>query len=104
MHQITKKNQYQNFRAALYVRAIDLAPLGNDITPFIERFTFFCKHIKISKVYLETHRDMVITSESTLVAVRDYLNGQGVETSAGITATIAETNSFQTFCYSNPVY
>jgi hypothetical protein len=104
MNQMDVTNKYQNFRAALYVRAIDLAPLCGDITPFVEKFTQFSHSIKISKVYIETHRDMVIPSEDTLTAVRDYLNEIGVETSAGITVTINEKNSFQTYCYSDPFY
>ena len=104
MNQITTANKYQNFRAALYVRAIDLAPLGGDITPFVKTFTHFSTYVKISKVYIETHRDMVIPSEDTLTAVRDYLLEIGVETSAGITATIDETDNFKTYCYSDPFY
>ena len=104
MNQNAAANKYENFRTALYVRAIDLAPLGDDISSFVKTFAQVSSYIKISKVYIETHRDMIIPSEDTLIAVRDYLNENGVETSAGITVTINEKNSYQTYCYSDPFY
>jgi len=98
----TFSSKYQNFGCAIYLRALDIAPLGKDITPFKEHFDLLSKYIKVNKVYVETHRDTIIPDESTLVAVRDYLNARGVQTSAGITVTIDEKDSFKTYCYSNP--
>jgi hypothetical protein len=100
----TTKNNYKNFRAALYVRALDLAPLKGDITPFKERFEQINKNVKLDKAYLETHRDLIIPDEETMLAVKNYLTGLGIETSAGITVTIKESDNFKTYCYSNPVY
>lgn len=100
----TRKNNYKNFRAALYIRSLDLAPLRGDITPFRKTFERINKNVKLDKVYLETHRDLVITDEETILAVREYLTGLGIETSGGITATIKESDNFKTYCYSNPVY
>jgi hypothetical protein len=99
-----KKDGYKNFRAALYVRALDLAPLQGDITPFKERFQQIYQNVKLGKVYLETHRDLVIPDEDTMLAVKDYLSTLGIETAAGITVTIKESDNFKTYCYSNPVY
>ena len=95
---------YQNFQAAVYLRAGDIAALGGDINPFKERFEALCSSIKISKVYVETHRDLVIPSEAILVAVRDYLVNRGTQVAGGITVTINERDHFATYCYSNPEY
>lgn len=98
----SKNTGYKNFRAAVYIRALDLAPLKDDITPLKKRFEQFMRHVKIGKVYIETHRDLVIPSETTLRAVRDYFNELGIETAAGITVTVNERDRFKTYCYSNP--
>jgi hypothetical protein len=95
-------NTYQNFQVAMYLRAHDVAVLGSDIAPFKERFEALCHSVKINKVYVESHRNMVIPAEATLVAVRDYLVGRGTQVAGGITATIAERSNFATYCYSNP--
>jgi len=98
------KNTYQNFRVALYLRAGDISALGGDITPFKERFETLCHSVKINKVYVETHRSLVIPAEATLVAVRDYLVSRGTQVAGGITATINEQGHFASYCYSNPEY
>ena len=96
------KNAYQNFQVAMYMTAFDVAALGNDIAPFQERFEALLRSVKISKVYVETHRDLLIPAESTLVAVRDYLKSKGVQATGGITVTIAEPKNNASYCYSNP--
>ncbi len=95
---------YQNFQVALYLRAGDIAALGSDITPFKERFEALCHSVNINKVYVETHRSLVIPTESTLVAVRDYLVNRGTQVAGGITVTINEREIFASYCYSNPEY
>jgi hypothetical protein len=97
-------NYYQNFRVAIYLRALDLEALHGDITPFKERFHVLSRHVKVDKVYVETHRDLVIPDETTLIAVRDFLKERGVQVSGGITVTIKESDNFKTYCYSNPKY
>jgi hypothetical protein len=97
------KSQYNNFKAALYVRALDIAPLKDDISPFIKRFEAINEFIRVDKVYLETHRDLTIPAKSTLIALKQYFNEKRIETSAGITVTILESDNLRAFCYSDPV-
>ena len=97
-------NTYQSFQVAMYLRASDVAALGSDITPFKEHFETLCHSVKINKVYVETHRGLVIPAEATLVAVRDYLVSRGTQVAGGITVTIANAWHFNTYCYSNPEY
>lgn len=99
-----KAKNYENFRAALYIRALDLAPLKDDITPLMERFETLSQWIHLGKVYIETHRDLVVPSETTLIKVRDYFRDLGIETSGGITCTINEEDHLKSLCYTNPKY
>ncbi len=94
----------RNFRTALYIRALDIAPLGGDITPFVEKFEKIHGFATIDKVYVEVHRDMVIPTEETLLALKTYFAGKQIAASAGITVTVDESDDFKTYCYSDPFY
>jgi hypothetical protein len=59
-------------------------------------------HVKIDKVYLETHRDTIVVEQETLDAAKRFFLSKGVRVAGGITATINEANQFETYCYSNP--
>jgi hypothetical protein len=69
-----------------------LKPLWNEIS----------RQLKVDKVYLETHRDLVVVSQDTLNIAKKFFKDRGIEIAGGITLTISEPNRFQTFCYSNP--
>ncbi|MDD4461171.1 MAG: hypothetical protein PHP94_02505 [Eubacteriales bacterium] len=97
-------DRYQNFRAALYIRALDIAPLGDDITPMTRQFEKLNEFVGFGKVYLETHRDMVVPEKKTLLALKEWFQARGLMTSAGITVTIDESANFKTYCYSDPFY
>ncbi len=93
--------QYQNFEAAIYCRAYEVQQMA-DLDWLKERFYIMQKHVKINKVYLETHRDLIIVEEETLNKAIQFFNDRGIETQGGITYTVDERNRFETFCYSNP--
>ena len=59
-------------------------------------------HVKIDKVYLETHRDTIVVDQETLNQAKRFFEGKGVKVAGGITVTINESNQFETYCYSNP--
>lgn len=101
---MSNAGRYENFRAALYIRALDIAPLKDNIRPMTETFERLNRHVRFGKVYLETHRDMVIPEEATLVALRDWFVARGIAVSGGITVTIDESADFKTYCYSDPYY
>ncbi len=92
---------YNNFRAAIYTRSYEVIPM-RDLNWLKERFDVMSRAMKVGKVYLESHRDMVVVDEATLVQARDFLRARGVQVSGGITVTVNERNRFQTYCYSNP--
>jgi len=58
--------------------------------------------LKVDKIYLETHRDLLIVPDETLEQAKKFFRDKGIEVGGGITFTINESNSFETFCYSDP--
>lgn len=58
--------------------------------------------VRVDKIYLETHRDLLIVPGETLEQAKKFFLDRGIEVGGGITYTINEANSFETFCYSNP--
>jgi hypothetical protein len=94
-------SNYQNFRVAIYARSYEVIQMS-DLSWLKERFDVMSRHMKVGKMYLETHRDMVVVDEPTLIRVRDFFKVRGVQVSGGITVTTNESNRLQTYCYSNP--
>jgi hypothetical protein len=96
-----KSESYKNFNAAIYARVYEVQKM-DDLNWLQERFDIMQKHIKVDKIYLETHRDMVVVEQATLDKVKTFFHDRGVKTSGGITITVNERNRFETYCYSNP--
>ncbi len=96
-----QSNQYKNFRVAVYSRSYETVKMGDIeyIEPIWELVT---QQVKVDKIYLETHRDLLIVDQETLDKAKAFFAGKGVETAGGITLTVDESNRFETFCYTNP--
>jgi hypothetical protein len=92
---------YRHFDAAIYARAYEVREMA-DLAWLEQRFDVMDAHLKISKVYLETHRDRILVDSETLEEAKAFFAGRGIATSGGITLTIDERNRFETFCYSDP--
>jgi hypothetical protein len=92
---------YESFGAAIYARAYEVREMG-DLEKLRARFDLMQKHVKVSKVYLETHRDKILVDDETLEKAKAFFAERGVRTAGGITLTIDERNRFETFCYSDP--
>jgi hypothetical protein len=92
---------YAHFGAAIYARAYEVREMG-DLEKLRTRFDLMQKHVKVSKVYLETHRDKILVDGETLQKAKAFFAERGVRTAGGITLTIDERNWFETFCYSDP--
>lgn len=58
--------------------------------------------LKVDKIYLETHRDLIIVDQTTLDIAKKFFRDRGIQLAGGITYTISEPNRFQTFCYNDP--
>ena len=92
---------YNGFKVSVYVRAYEVEKM-KDLHWLDSTWTIISSQLKVDKIYLETHRDQLIVPEATLEQAKKYFLDKGIEVGGGITYTINESNSFETFCYSNP--
>ncbi len=92
---------YRNFNVAVYCRVYEVRQM-KDPAYLESAWAAISPHVKIDKVYLETHRDTVVVDQATLDQAKRFFEGKGVKVAGGITATINESNQFETYCYSNP--
>jgi hypothetical protein len=100
-NQVLSQNHHENFKVAIYTRAYEVQKMKDN--QWLEStWKTISSQVKVDKIYLETHRDLVIVDKETLTKAINFFKSKGIETAGGITYTIDESNQFQTFCYSNP--
>jgi hypothetical protein len=92
---------YRHFDVAVYCRVYEVL-LMKDPAYLESAWAAISPHVKVDKVYLETHRDTVVVDQDTLDRAKRFFEGKGVRVAGGITATINESNQFETYCYTNP--
>lgn len=92
---------YENFRVAVYCRAYETREMADP--DWLEpRWEELARQVHVDKVYLETHRDLIIVEAETLTKAKRFFANRGIRTAGGITLTVNERNRFETFCYTNP--
>jgi hypothetical protein len=89
---------YKNFDVAVYCRAYEVERMA-DLEWLNTLWDELSKQAHVDKIYLETHRDLLIVKEETLTRAIQFFKEKGLEVGGGITYTIDEGNNFQTFCY-----
>jgi len=92
---------YEHFQVAVYSRAYETREM-NDIGWIEPRWTELTRQVHVDKIYLETHRDLILVNDATLNTAKKFFADRGVRTAGGITLTVNERNRFETFCYTNP--
>ncbi len=92
---------YRNLKVAVYARVYEVRQMG-DLNWLEPRWNELSRQVGIDKIYLETHRDMVVADKETVTKVKGFFENRGVRVAGGITITVNEMNRFQTYCYSNP--
>lgn len=92
---------YESFKVSIYVRAYEVDKM-KDIHWLDSTWNVISQQLEVDKIYLETHRDLLVVEDATLEQAKKFFHDRGIETAGGITYTINEANSFETFCYSNP--
>lgn len=98
---LASAQKYQNFDMAVYCRAYEVEKMGQP--GWLESvWDTLSKQVHVDKIYLETHRDLLIVPDETLEFAKNFFREKGIETGGGITYTIDESNNFETFCYTNP--
>ncbi|PWU02628.1 MAG: hypothetical protein C5B52_04980 [Bacteroidetes bacterium] len=93
---------YRNFKVSVYCRAYEVRQMGDTNNYLKPRWDEISRQLKVDKIYLETHRDLIVVNQDTLNIAKKFFKDRGIEIAGGITLTISEPNRFQTFCYSNP--
>ena len=92
---------HQNFKVSVYVRAYEVEKMKD--TQWLEStWKTISSQLDVDKIYLETHRDMLLVDDATLEKAKKFFLAQGLEVAGGITYTINESNDFETFSYSDP--
>ena len=92
---------YNGFKVSVYTRAYEVEKM-KDLHWLDSTWNIISSQLKVDKIYLETHRDLLIVPDATLEQAKKYFLDKGIEVGGGITYTINEANSYETFCYSNP--
>ena len=92
---------YQNFEVAIYCRAYEVERM-KDPAWLQQSWDDISKQVHVDKIYLETHRDLLIVDDATIESAKKFFIDKGIKVSGGITYTIDEMNNFETFCYTNP--
>ncbi|MFZ0429521.1 MAG: hypothetical protein WAO20_15490 [Acidobacteriota bacterium] len=92
---------YEHFKVAVYARAYEVREMG-DPAWLQSHWEALSAEVHVDKVYLETHRDLIVVDEKTIRAAQEFFRQRGIQTAGGITLTVNERNRFETFCYSNP--
>ncbi len=95
------KGKYDSFKVSIYVRAYEVDKM-KDMHWLDSTWNVISRQLDVDKIYLETHRDLLIVDDATLDQAKKFFQSKGIETAGGITYTIDESNSFETFCYSDP--
>ena len=92
---------YKNFKVSVYARSYEVKQMS-DLAKLETTWAEITNQVHVDKIYLETHRDLVMPDQETLDKAKNFFKGKGVQTAGGITLTVNEGNRFETFCYSNP--
>ena len=98
---VSAADHYQNFEASIYTRVYEVLKM-KDPDWLKTTFDQINNHVKVDKIYLETHRDMVVIEDDELVKIIQFFKDRGIETAGGITITVNERNNYETYCYTNP--
>jgi hypothetical protein len=62
---------YDNFKVSVCSRAYETRAM-NDVKGLEPRWTGITRQVHIDKIYLETHRDLIVVDEATLLAAKKF--------------------------------
>ena len=94
-------NNYKSFKVSIYTRAYEVEKM-KDPHWLDSTWNIISQQLTVDKIYLETHRDLLIVPDETLEQAKRFFQQRGIEVAGGITYTIDESNNFETFSYSDP--
>ncbi|HNZ72558.1 MAG TPA: hypothetical protein PKJ43_08045, partial [Prolixibacteraceae bacterium] len=100
-HEGFSSDMGKNFKTSIYTRAYEVQKMADQ--QWLEStWKTISEQMHVDKIYLETHRDLLIVDENTLKKAISFFKSKGLDVAGGITYTIDESNQFQTYCYTNP--
>lgn len=64
-------DHYKNFKVAVYSRAYETVKMGDNnwIEPIWDELS---QQLKVDKIYLETHRDLLVVDEATYSKLKSF--------------------------------
>lgn len=83
----SKAGAYENFKVVVYCRAYETREMA-DPDWLDSRWQDITRQVHVDKVYLKTHRDLLIVDDETLNRAKAYFRERGIETAGGITLTV----------------
>ena len=83
---------YESFKVSIYIRAYEVDKM-KDIHWLDSTWNVISQQLEVDKIYLETHRDLLVVEDATLEQAKKFFHDRGIETAGGITYTINEANS-----------
>ncbi len=98
---VEAQQNYENFKVAIYTRAYEVEKM-TDPEWLETTWKTISDQVKVDKIYLETHRDLLIIKADEMKKIIEFFEDKGIEVAGGITYTISEMNDFETFCYTDP--
>ena len=75
--------KYQNFIASVYARVYEVRQMS-DLDWLEPRWNTITSQVNIDKIYLETHRDMIVAEADTLRKLKGFFQERGVQVAGGM--------------------
>ena len=92
---------HKNFRVAVYIRAQEVRQM-KDLEWLKARWAAIEGQIKVDRVYVETLRDLKVPDRETILQVKQFFAGKGIEVAGGVATVVDERSGFRSLCYSDP--
>ncbi|MCC8200026.1 MAG: hypothetical protein LIP06_16060 [Tannerellaceae bacterium] len=74
---------YKSFKVSVYTRAYEVEKM-KDLHWLDSTWQVISSQVKVDKIYLETHRDLLIVPGETLEQAKKYFQDKGVEVVEGL--------------------
>ena len=65
---------YHNFKVSVYCRAYEVKQMADTNNYLKPKWDEISRQLKVDKVYLETHRDLIIVDQKTLEIAKKFFN------------------------------
>ena len=74
--------KYQSFRVSIYCTAYDVSQMSDTVNFLLPRWNEISRQLKVDKIYLETHRDLLVVEQQTLDIARKFFENRGYKLQA----------------------